>query len=240
MINCKNCGVELDEHMNFCPVCGVPVFDQDRDKRERMISEKLAVSNRLKTEIDRLDKMQKKKFYWEVISIILVSGVLSAIILNFIIQTTLSWSLYVLAGGLAIFAYVTILSYIRNGWVAMFSLFAVNALTLLFIDLVDQSIGWSVELGIPLLTAALFILAGVIVAIRHTPEKGFNIIAYIFLASAIASIAVDSLVSLYIENRFDLSWSVIVFASTLPVAVVLLYIYYKLRRGTDLRKFFHI
>jgi len=29
MINCKNCAVELDEHMNFCPVYGVPVLDKD-------------------------------------------------------------------------------------------------------------------------------------------------------------------------------------------------------------------
>jgi hypothetical protein len=240
MINCKNCGVELDEHMNYCPLCGAPVFDKDPEKREKLVRQKQAVSTRLKTEIDSLNKVQKKKFFWEVISIIVASGVLSALTLNFIIQTSLSWSLYVLAGGLTIFAYVTVLSFVKNGWLVMFSLFVVSSSALLFIDLVDTTLGWSVKLGIPLLIAVVLLLAVVILAIKQTPEKGFNIIAYIFLASAILSIAVDGLVSLYIENQVNLNWSVIVFGSTLPMAFVLLYMHYKLRRGTDLRKFFHI
>jgi hypothetical protein len=37
-----------------------------------------------------------------------------------------------------------------------------------------------------------------------------------------------------------LGWSLIVFACILPVAVILFYIHYRLNRGTDLRRFFHI
>lgn len=240
MINCWNCGVDLDEHMNFCPLCGTPVFARNSEEREKLVSRKLTVSNKLKTEIDRLNKTQKNKFFWEATTIILVSGVLSALTLNFIIQTTLTWSLYVLVGGLTIFTYVTVLSYVRNGWTIIVSLFVINALTLLFVDLVNKSIGWSVELGIPLLTAVFVVLTGLIVVIKHTLEKGFNVIAYLFLASTITSIAVEGMVTQYLENRFDLNWSVIVMGSTLPVAFVLLYIHYKLRKGTDLRKFFHL
>ena len=240
MITCRNCGVELDEHMNFCPLCGVLVLDRDREKREKLVAEKLVISTKLKTEIDRLDKAQKKKFFWEVASIIVASGVLSALALNLIIQTSLSWSLYVLVGGLTVFVYVTVFSFLINGWLIMSCLFIVNGLSLLFIDLINNTLGWSVKLGIPLLLAVFITLAGAILVIRCTREKGFNIIAFFFLASAILSIAVDSLVSLYLENRLNLKWSVIVFASTLPVAFIMLYIHYKLRRGADLRKFFHI
>ena len=235
MINCRNCGVELDEHMNFCPLCGAPVFDKDHIKRER-----LAASTKLRKELHRLDKSQRKKFFWEAASIIIGSAVLSALTLNLIIQASLTWSLYVLVGGLTIFGYVSVLSFVRNGWFIMFILFILNGLTLLFIDLLHGEVRWSVELGFPLLVALIVILAGVILAIRHTPEKGFNIIAYLFLAFAILSLAVDSLVSIYVEDLLTLSWSVIVFGSTLPVAFIMLYIHYKLRRGTDLRKFFHI
>jgi hypothetical protein len=240
MINCRNCGVELDEHMNYCPVCGVPVIAKDHNTKANPMSEKLATTTKLKTEIDMLDKAQKKKFFWEVASIIVSACVLSALTLNFILQTSFTWSLYVLIGGLTVFAYVSALSFLRNGWVIMLSLFVVNVLSLLFIDLANGNLEWSLNLGIPLLIAVVLILAIVILAIRNTPEKGFNIISYLFLAPAILSIAVDGLVSLHTETIFHLSWSIIVFASTLPVASVLLYIHYKLRRGTDLRKFFHI
>src|SRR5690606_12287738 len=107
MINCRNCGVELDEHMNFCPLCGASVFDKDHIKRERLISEKLAASTKLRKEIHRLDKSQRKKFFWEAASIIIGSAVLSALTLNLIIQASLTWSLYVLVGGLTIFGYVS-------------------------------------------------------------------------------------------------------------------------------------
>lgn len=240
MINCRNCGVELDERMNFCPLCGAPVFIKDPDKREKLIKEKTEVSTRLKTEIATLDKTQKTKFFWEITSIIVAASIIPAVALNIIVNSYLSWSLYVLVGCLTVFAYITVLSFIKNGWAIMLSLFFINSIALIFIDLIDYSVEWSVKLGIPALASVCMILAGVILAIRHTPEKGFNIIAYFFLASAILSAAVDILITLYVENRFHLSWSVIVFVATLPVAFILLYIHYKLRRGTDLRKFFHI
>ena len=239
MVNCKNCGVELDEHMNFCPVCGVPVLKEDNEKRSRLIREKQVGSRKLKSEIDLLNRKQKRKLVWEVSSIILASGIVAAMLLNFLIDNSFSWSLYVLTGAVTLFLYVTVYSFSKNEILILLEVLIISALSLIALDLINQSINWSYQLGIPLLLAGWFVLFLMNVALRHIREKGFNLIAYIFLASAILSMVVEGIISIY-KNSFQLSWSLIVFFSTLPIAIILIYIHYKLRKGTDLRKFFHI
>lgn len=241
MATCKNCGVVLDEHMNFCPLCGVPTLNENTEERERLIQEKKVVSRKLKDEIEMLDRAQKRKFLWEVVSIILASGTLSTLVLNYIVSGSFTWSFYVLIGSLTIFFYVTVFSFAKSNLLTVSSaLFIITTLSMLALDLQDNAIYWSVRLGVPLFIAGWLVLILLVGIIRRAREKGFNLVAYIFLALAALSTAVEGIVSLYLDDEFRLSWSAIVFFSILPVAAILLYIHYKLRRGTDLRKFFHI
>ncbi|MFW5761145.1 MAG: DUF6320 domain-containing protein [Cyclobacteriaceae bacterium] len=237
MINCKNCGVELDEHMNFCPVCGVPVMDDQ--KRGRLVREKKVGTERLKKEIDQLNRKQKKKLFWEIISIILAAGIVSSLLLNLIINKSLNWSLYVLVGGVTVFALVSIIAYVNNIILMMISSFIVAVFALLSLDVINQTVDWSVQLGIPLLVALSLIFFLLYAIVRHIEEKGFNLIAYIFLGISVLIVAVQAIISLY-KNSLRLGWSLIVFFSILPIAVFLLYVHYKLRKGTNLKKFFHI
>jgi hypothetical protein len=240
MVNCKNCGVELEGHMNFCPLCGVPVLNKDVEWGERLIREKQAGTMKLKNEVDMLNRTQKKRFFWEVISIILVAGVISTIVLNLIISGTITWSVYVLIGGLTFFGYATVFSFVIKWIKVLSSILIISMLSLLLVDLTTRNIAWSLQLGLPLLIAVGVIVFLLVKVIKIAREKGFNLIAYIFLAVAILSISVEGILSLYIREVLRLNWSLIVFFSTLPVAAILLYFHFKLRKGTDLRKFFHI
>lgn len=239
MINCKNCGVELDEHMNFCPLCGVPVLNKSTPAEEKLMLEKHAGTRKLKNEIKLLNKTQKIKFFWEVISIILASGIISALVLDLLISNSFTWSLYVLTGAITLFLYVTAFSFTR--WqVSLFIFPFISILSLAVLDMIKSPLDWSMQLGIPLLGAGWVIVLLLVGVVRYTKERGFNIIAYIFLAGAVLSVAIEGIISLYTQNTLSLSWSAIVFFSNFFIALVLLYIHFKLRKGTDLRKFFHI
>lgn len=241
MINCKNCGVQLDEHMNFCPVCGVPVLDKEMENSEKLIREKQAGTRKLKKEIEMLNKSQKAKFFWEVVSIILGLGILSTTVLDFLLSKSFTWSGYVVIGALTLFLYVTIFSFAKKEfWVISALVFVATVPSILLLDLVDKNISWSIHVGVPLLFAIWMVVFLVIAGTKYSREKGFNLIAIIFLAFAALALSAEGIISRYLDGKIQFSWSIIVLFSILPVAATLLYIHYKLKKGTDLRKFFHI
>jgi hypothetical protein len=66
------------------------------------------------------------------------------------------------------------------------------------------------------------------------------VIGAISLAIGIYIMIIEVSVSLAMNQEFKLSWSVIVATSILPFALLLFYFHYRLKRGTSLRKFFHL
>lgn len=235
MISCKNCGVRLDEHMNFCPVCGVMVINIERN--ENLEKERTADSLQLRNEIRQLNKREKSKLLWEVISIVLAAAIVSTMILNFIISNSLNWSLYVLVGSLTIFLFTSVFAFQTS--LKLLSVFIISIISMILLDIINKPLDWSYQLGIPLLTAGWAIFLLLFTIIKNTQEKGFNLIAYTFIGVSLLALAVQWIISLY-KNEPNMDWSLVVFFSILPVVIVLLYFHYKLRKGTNLRKFFHI
>lgn len=240
MINCRNCGVALEQNMNFCPLCGYAVIKEPHTKDTVRFQKKLE-NQSLSTEINKLDNIQRRKLIWEVFSIILGSGLLSTVILNIIINGTLTWSWYVVTGAVTVFIYFSIFSFLQNRlFIKIVSLCLTSAACMLVLDVLDHRLSWAVYLGLPLLAAVLVVLLAFIITLRQTREKGFNIVAYVFLAAGTLAIAIENIISLYLTNNFRFSWSAIVFFSVLPVAAILLYIHFRLLKGTNLKKIFHI
>ncbi|MEK6482051.1 DUF6320 domain-containing protein [Catalinimonas sp. 4WD22] len=195
----------------------------------------------LQTEINKLDLYQRRKLIWEVFSIILGAGVLSTVVLNIIINGMLSWSWYVVTGAITIFILFSIFSFLKHRpFIKILSIFFTTAACILVLDVLDHQLSWAFSLGLPLLLAVLVVLLAFIITLRQTKEKGFNVVAYIFLAMGILTMAVENIISLYLTNHFRFGWSAIAFFSVLPVAAILLYIHFRLLKGANLQKFFHI
>lgn len=240
MINCRNCGVALEQNMNFCPLCGYAVIKKTQEK-DTLRFQKRSENLNLSTEINKLDTTQKRKLIWEIFSIILGSGLLSTVVLNIIINGTLTWSWYVITGALTVFIYFSIFTFLQNRlFIKIGSLCITSAICILVLDILDHHLSWAVYLGLPLLAVVLIVVLAFIISFRQTREKGFNVVAYVFLAAGVLAIAIENIISLYLTDNFRFSWSAIVFFSVLPVAAILLYIHFRLLKGANLKKFFHI
>ncbi len=118
--------------------------------------------------------------------------------------------------------------------------FILSSLCLIILDLFTAGIQWSIKLAIPLLFMGNVIIAILMAIIRQSRYKAINLIAYAFLAAAIRCIFIDGSLSSFKSGSFQIKWSVIVVACTIPVVIVLLFIHFRLKKGRSLEKTFHV
>lgn len=230
---CKNCGVELESDMQVCPLCGTPVNDR-QDVADSVYDKP---GSYLKRPLNRT----QRKFTWEIISIILGSGIVAAFIVDFIISGSITWSEYTTATGFVIFCYVSVFAFWRkNILVEIACGFLLSAICFLILDMITGGIDWAIRLAIPLLLSVNVIGVIYMQIVRSTSNKGINLIALAFLGAALICLCTEGIISFFTKGIWRLNWSVIVSACVAPVAIVLLFIHFRLKKGQHLKRTFHI
>ncbi|MCF8303800.1 MAG: DUF6320 domain-containing protein [Bacteroidales bacterium] len=241
MKRCKNCGVILEENMNYCPLCGAPASEQAAGNEEDIRIKRRSREDKPLTDFQRLSVWQKRKLFWEISGIILLAGIVVTLIIDYTASQTISWSKYPVMVCLVLFAHTTLISFWHTRFIT-FSIgsFFANAAFVFILDIFNNQITWSLALGIPLLIAIYVIVVILIFIIKHARKRGLNVIAYSFVAGGLITLFIEGFISLYAKAQLQLEWSPIVMASVLPVAALLLFIHFRLRKVTDLKRFFHI
>ncbi len=241
MKNCTHCGVELEKNMNFCPLCGEPVRGEQSANEEYIQVRLKEREQSVLTDYQKLSPAQKRKLFWEISGIVFLSGIFVTLIIDFVGDYAISWSRYPVAICAVLFINVSLISFAHNNYLLLFSgSFASSALLLVLLDLFTGNMDWGIKLGIPLLFGAYLIVYLVIVMIKRAPHKGLNVLAYSLLAAGLLSLCTEGFISLYTSGRLHFEWGVIVMASVLLVAGLLLFLHFRLKKGRDLKRFFHI
>jgi hypothetical protein len=240
MKTCPQCGVELDEQMSVCPLCKSSL-DHPPSALEDSSTPDDQPARKFYTDYFRLTFQQKRKLFWELSGIILISGILVTLIIDFVTTKSITWSRYTVTVFLVLFVNITLLSFWRHRLLFMLggSFISTSAL-LVLLDMYNNRIGWGTQLGVPLLLAFYIIVFLLTLLTRSTEHKGFNILGYSFLATGVMSMCIEVILSRYFMHEIRLGWSLIVFACMVPIAAILFFFHYRLNRGMDLRRFFHI
>ncbi len=240
MKTCPQCGVELDEQMSVCPLCRT-VLDHPAPVSETGSSMDDQTDRKFYLDYSRLTYQQKRKLFWEMSGIILFSGILVTLIIDFVTTASITWSRYTVTVFLVMYVNITLLSFWRHKLLFLLGGSFLSTSTLLvLLDMYNKRIGWGSQLGVPLLLAFYLIVLLLTMLTRATKHKGFNILGYCFLAAGLMSMCIEVILSRYFLKDITLSWSLIVFACMVPVALILFFLHYRLNRGMDLRRFFHI
>jgi phosphatidylserine synthase len=111
---------------------------------------------------------------------------------------------------------------------------------LLMFDLISAKADWFIPVGLPITLAAVFFVCLVVILYQYTRFKGFNILAIIFLSVAGFCILTEVILDKYVKGLIDLRWSLLAAVSILPIALVLFYVHYRMKKGNKLDSFFHI
>lgn len=232
MIICKNCGVELEKDMMNCPLCGEPVTGDGKTT--------LTTSHHPIQHHASMSRPQKK-FTWEIVSLILFSGIIATLVIDYILNKQIKWSEYPVAIALTIFSYVSLFVFWhRRTIIQMAGGLILSSLFMILLDALKGNTEWSFKLGIPLLFTGNIIAASLIAVIRASKDKGINLLAYAFIAAALLCICIDGILSFFKSGSIQVRWSIIVAGSIIPVVLVLFFAYFRLKKGRSLEKTFHV
>lgn len=241
MTYCKTCGVELEITMKFCPLCGEHIRDETLEKEGHLPMQETKQEERLLSDFKELTPVQRRKLFWQLSGIILISGMIVTFIINLIINQSITWSKFSMSACLILFINITLLVFSRKKIIlSLIGCFISTSILLVLFDMFNKNIGWASKLGIPLVFAFYLVVFVLISLVRMSKQRGINLIAYFLIASGILSLCIEGIISLQINNMLSFHWSIIALSSVLSVSVILLFIHYRLRKGTDLKRFFHI
>ncbi|MVT40151.1 hypothetical protein GO495_06125 [Chitinophaga oryziterrae] len=235
-MRCNNCGVELEDDMQICPLCKTPVSDALTVPASSMPG---ADIHSLLTP-ERMTHPQKK-FTWEIVSLILLCSAITTLLVNFIINKSITWSEYPVEICCIIFCYISLFAFSdQSRFVKMMLGLILSSFCIVILDAITTGIQWSIVFGIPLLVISNVVTGGLIFAYRKARYKGINLIAYTFLGAALLCLFIEGLLSVYQHHVLRFNWSIIVAACVLPVVIVLLFVHFRLKRGRSLEKTFHV
>lgn len=230
MTVCRRCGVQLDDGMAVCPLCGTPAAgpwghaDIVRPAKRKPKTRK---------------KNLLRQILWQITAVLLLSGIVATLAINLAIQGVVSWSVYPVFICLTVLVYASLLALWRTklafqllaGWL-------VSAVVLVVTD-VYISADWPLKLALPLLSAVNVVVLGIVFMIRLLTGKGLNLLAVILGGVAFLCLMTEGIISVYLNNAITIQWSVIVAACLLPVTVAILFMYFKTKNNRDIQKIFH-
>jgi hypothetical protein len=234
MSYCINCGVELEEDVSSCPLCGFPVGKEN-------LTEIMAKSEHYPSDIILLHKKETRRHIWELSGIITLSGIAVCTIVDLVIHKSLLWSLYADTSILASWICLTLVLLAFRKYFLIVPGLLVSVLTMLFLfNLFSPPVSWFYGIALPV-TIALFIAVTIISLLWKVAHfRGFNILAIAFLVLSGFCIVSEVFIDKYISGKVDIRWSAIVAVSILPIALVLLFVHYRMKKGKRLDSYFHV
>jgi len=241
MIKCPNCGVELEENANFCSLCGERLPDKTTENTDYLKSGRALREEKLLTDYQCLTGFQKRKIFWQISGLILISGIIITLFIDFIGNRVITWSKYPASISLVLFINFTLNTFLRKKITLMtaLSFLSVTSLFILF-DIYAGDTVWEIKLGLPLLLALYATFIALIYLIVNSKQKGLNIIAWSLIAAGLLCVYTEGMISIYFHSSVNFGWSLIVMISVAFISILLLYIHYRLKKVTDLKRFFHI
>jgi len=234
MSYCVNCGVELDEDQISCPLCGFNIGNHD-------ISESKDKSEYYPSDIIILHKKETRKHIWELSMIISFSGLAVCTIVDFVIFKNLSWSLYADTSIIVTWTCLTLILLAFRKYFIILPGLMVSILSMLFLfNLFEPPLKWFYGIGLPI-TVAFFISVSIVILLWNVAHfKGFNILAMAFIVLSGFCIVTEVFIDNYLFKKVDIHWSAIVAVSILPIALVLLFVHYRMQKGKRLDSYFHV
>ena len=230
---CSQCGVEIDNSADLCPLCGAPVqkFGELDDEQKRYPE---------RYRFKKMSGAQKRLIAWLTLTTLFVTSFLVVLTVNLVLEKRITWGSYALTGIGAGWIYSGLLFlFIRRTSLIIAGNFIVTTGFLALIDVFDGSLDWFLRLGLPI--AGMVTVASLLIALFVFLLKRWAALLWsiLILLAGVFCIGLDLLVSGY-RGPVGMSWSFIVMVSLYPVALLLLFYHIFFRKRLDLKRFFHV
>ncbi len=224
---CKQCGVDLGEGNDKCPLC------EPADPGTIQIASP--------ADLFRLSRKLKTRTLYEITMLLLISGVIVTLAIDIVFVKGMSWSLMTTTCIGYLIVMVTSVYFLRTRVYLMIAASAAGTLLFLWlIDLLTGNHGWFATVAAPLAVSGALLTMAVIFLNSLSRYRGLNLLSTILIAMAIYTVIIEFLTDRLVSSTFNPQWSVVTAASLLIIALIFLFVHYRLKRGRSLGRLFHL
>jgi hypothetical protein len=240
---CKTCGVQVEDKLDVCPLCGEPVSEQRRYERmsEERTQNVLQAGARIESESERTVR-GAKIWLFEMVSLVAFTAGIVIFAADFSSGFALEWSLIPLLAIVSLYVAVSaIIAFHRHLVLLLIVETAVVAGFLMVLSTLVEEANWFLTIALPvtLLVALVSGLAATTVA--RLKLNALQAVAVTFLGSGFFVVGLEFILNYAMGGDFLVSWSLIAFACTLSLFVLILFINKRLKEHhAEFRKIFHI
>jgi len=232
MAICNNCGVELEEGLVACPLCG---------KSTGIEEESNISAGNSPSEILTRYRKENRRHLWELTGIIAFSGITACTVIDLLAGKGLSWSLYTGISLICTWIFLTLILLCSSRPLLIIGgMMSDMILLLAVIDILSPGKPWFLPVGLPVTLAVSGSAAALTALFRKAGIKGLNLIGAGFLFAALICIVTEISLDLHTGGTVHLRWSAYTAVSVLPVSLILFYYHYRLKKGNRLDSLFHI
>ena len=233
---CRNCGVELDEGVDRCPLCRTPLEGAAEHGQE--ISPPSAAEQAAGGSAGPLTRLR----LWEIVSLFDATGAAVVLAADFAYSRAITWARFPLLSIVFLWMAATVLLFLRRRrLLLLIGETAALAVFLQALDLLLPGEPWFLTLALPLSVLVATLIGADYAAARALKPRVFAILAVVLASAGLFMLGLEAVINLEFSGAFRLSWSLVVFGCCVPLVGLLLYIQYRLKATRkDMRKIFHL
>ena len=233
---CSRCGVEVDLAVEKCPLCEAPIQKLPIDDGSPWPKEEAPAAPAPPMSTD-----ERKALARTLTTLGLLIPVSIVLTVDWFINRTLSWSLFVLVSlGAAWMWSLLPLIFNRKPYQLILSITIVAIAALSAIGVLTGDTGWIPPIAVPIVLIAGALGSGVTILTRRTMRVGGNMAAWILQSMAFLAVCADILINSQLKGSLRPGWSIIAASTLLPISILLLYLHYRPSRQRKIRRYFHV
>jgi len=215
MSYCVNCGVHLNDQARSCPLCGIRVVNPATPSE-------MQTKPPTKLKEEKYHSSFDKNLWIKLITITLISPAIISVLVNWILQQQISWSLFVTAS--LTFVWIWSISpffFKRNRLLKWIPFGAASLLGFLYIiEQLSKTNGWFSTLALPITISFFTLLAALTILIKNKILKELQIPASVFISIGVFCVCINSAISFHNSKTLIPDWSLIVLITCIAFASI--------------------
>lgn len=233
MSYCVNCGVELDGSARTCPLCNTPVINPKELK-------KMEQEMPFPQEKGQVETVNKKDMGILVTVLVLATAVTCGL-LNAFVFTGARWSLAVI--GVCVILWVIMIPvviYTKQPFYLSLLLDGLAVAAYLYmLTFMTRGSEWFWGLGLPLVLLVTFLAEALTLCIRVLPRSFLTVSLYIITSLGLLCMGIEMLIDRYLEKGIGLSWSAVVLTVCAIVDIAIITMLSRRRLRNAVRRRLH-
>jgi hypothetical protein len=225
---CSKCGIEVDQGVENCPLCQLPINGIEKDSTPPQKYPDVPVEHPKKIP---MTSHQKRIRVWEILGASLLIPFLIVVFTDLIVNETVSWARFPMIALLLTWLLVTFpLVFAKRPFVIIAGEVLSVLIFLVLVDyLHDWKIDWFYQLALPNLAVLILISSAVVILSTQSKRKGANIAAFILFGVGALNLGLDLIIMSTIEGKVTMKWSLFVLVPCFIIGGFLLYLHYRFK-----------